>query len=173
MKYSNRLALYLLLAITTLLSTGRALFAATPVPSNTNATEIQLSQSNLDRELVAYSNSEYTYWDAAMLADYWGQDLLETKARMGRKILWGPADTAILEQFLVDARISALAFLESEEYLRFFWESSYDYDDAVALAAFWGDPTPWDAKLRIERNLIMGNSDEVVEALQYANIASF
>ena len=42
------------------------------------------------------------------MADYWGKSEGEAKAIIARKILWGPADVAILEQFLVDARVKAL-----------------------------------------------------------------
>jgi hypothetical protein len=82
--------------------------------------------------------------------------------------IWGPADVAILEQFLLDARLDSLQTLEETEKLRFYSESDYDYADAVALAEFWGDSSPYQAKLRIERNLIMGNADEVATALQFA-----
>jgi hypothetical protein len=124
-----------------------------------------------DKELQAYQTSKYDYWDARVLADYWGQSVEESKARIGRKILWGSKDVAILEQFLVDARVNALQSVESAPELssyKLFRESTLTYEDAEALAKFWGDQSPIDAKLRIERNLILGNDEIIQQALQSA-----
>ncbi|WP_199312349.1 hypothetical protein [Phormidium tenue] len=175
MNYSKTLHLSILLAIASILTTGSAL-AADPagrsqsslsaLPGATlKCDESEISQNYAQAELDTFFSSGYTYWDAAQLASYWGQDVDEAKARMGRKILWGPADVALLEQFLLDARLESL---QSVSDLRFYGETSYTYDDAAALAEFWGDATPYDAKLRIERNLIMGNADEVDYALELA-----
>lgn len=123
------------------------------------------------KELNAFFRSGYDYWDARILADYWGQSVDEAKARVGRKILWGGKDVAILEQFLVDARVQALGSVRSSlnrNPYRFYGESKYNYEDAADLAKFWGDRTPLDAKLRIERNLIMGNDEIIEEALRFA-----
>lgn len=169
------LHLSILLAIATILTTGSA-FAADPTDqsrgmlsagagASLKCDESEISQNYAQTELDTFFSSGYTYWDAAQLASYWGQDVDEAKARMGRKILWGPADVALLEQFLLDARLESL---QSVNDLRFYSETSYTYDDAAALAEFWGDATPYDAKLRIERNLIMGNADEVDYALELA-----
>ncbi|MGB7413761.1 MAG: hypothetical protein WA902_06105 [Thermosynechococcaceae cyanobacterium] len=130
------------------------------VAQNTNT-----FQSQKQREWDAFFSSQYSYWDARILSKFWSQDLGEAKARIGRKLLWGPSDQAILDQYLVDARIQALSSVEP---LALYAESSYDYDDAKALATFWGDSTPYDAKLRIERNLILGNEQVVKDALQFA-----
>ncbi|MEO1069112.1 MAG: hypothetical protein AAFW95_08310 [Cyanobacteria bacterium J06638_6] len=169
MKYSKTLYLSLMLAIATTLTTSLASAQepASPVlgSPNSEAMVVKNLKDQAQRELDAFFSSEYTYWDAAVLADYWGDNLEETKARMGRKVLWGPADVAILEQFLLDARLDAI---ETADQLEFYGDSSYDYDDAVVLAEFWGEATPYDAKLRIEQNLIMGNADEITTALQLA-----
>ena len=171
MKYTKTLQLSILLAIAAVLSTGLAYAeqpvdpAQGPLSAEPAGMAFQLSQGMSQRELDAFFDSEYTYWDAAVLASYWGQDLDETKARIGRKVMWGPADVAMLEQFLLDARLESL---QSVDELEFYRETSYGYDDAVFLADFWGDATPFDAKLRIERNLILGNADEVAAALQLA-----
>lgn len=124
-----------------------------------------------NQEVQAYQTSKYDYWDARVLADYWGQSVDEAKARMGRKILWGSKDVAILEQFLVDARVNALQLVESAPELssyKLFRESKLTYEDAEALAKLWGDPSPIDAKLRIERNLILGNDEILQQALRDA-----
>lgn len=171
MNYPKTLHLAIFLAIAAVLTTGSA-YAENQTSSRSlsepsaGVVKSHRSQQTIAQaELDAFFGSEYTYWDAAQLATYWGQDLDEAKARIGRKIRWGPADVAILEQFLLDARLESL---QSVNDLRFYVESSYNYDDAAVLAEFWGDPTPFDAKLRIERNLILGNVDEVETALQLA-----
>ncbi|WP_414590132.1 hypothetical protein [Scytonema sp. PCC 10023] len=51
------------------------------------------TQGAKDKELQAFKNSQYNYWDARVLADYWGQSEEDAKARIGRKILWGKKDT--------------------------------------------------------------------------------
>lgn len=68
----------------------------------------EMTKGTQDKELQAFYNSKYDYWDARVLADYWGQSVEDAKARIGRKILWGKKDVAILQQFLVDARVNAL-----------------------------------------------------------------
>ena len=128
---------------------------------------LQNKQTDLDRELNAFfASGKYTYCDAKILANYWGQSVVEAKARIGRKIIWGKKDVLYLEQYMVDARVRAL---QNPEELCYFLENEYTYDDAVVLAKFWGDRTPWDAKLRIERNLILGNKRIVQETLGLAS----
>ncbi|MBC6430987.1 hypothetical protein FM036_09195 [Nostoc sp. HG1] len=123
--------------------------------------------TDLSKELQAFFRSQYHYWDARILANYWGQSVEDAKATIGRKILWGRKNVAILEQYLLDARVKALQSVGTTPN-SLYNESKYKYDDAVLLAKFWGDPSPWDAKLRIERNLILGNDEIIDEALQYA-----
>lgn len=116
----------------------------------------QVAQHSQQEEYDAFFQSQYDYWDAKLLAKFWGQDLAETKARMGRKILWGGENKAMLGMFLADARVKALGSVEN---LEFYSESGYSYNDAEALARYWGDADAWQGKLRIERNLILGNDD--------------
>ena len=120
-----------------------------------------------NRELAAFSNSKYDYWDARVLGDYWGQSAYEAKARIGRKILWGKSDVAILEQFLVDARLKALQKLNNNtNNLPLYIDSKYQYNDAQKLANLWGEKSPWDAKIRIEKNLILGQQEVIEQALR-------
>jgi hypothetical protein len=120
-----------------------------------------------NREFDAFFNSKYNYWDARVLGDYWGQSVVEAKARIGRKILWGKSDVAILEQFLVDARIKALNKVQrSNPNLELYSASKYQYDDAEKLAAVWGDSSPYEAKIRIEKNLILGQQEIIEQALK-------
>lgn len=123
-------------------------------------------QRNPDPELNAFfASGKYTYCDAKILANYWGQSVVEAKARIGRKLMWGNGGVPFLEQFMVDARVRAL---QNPEELCYFQENKYTYNDAVVLAEFWGDRTPWEAKLRIERNLLLGNKQVVQQALGLA-----
>lgn len=120
-----------------------------------------------DKEWKAFFSSKYDYWDARVLADYWGQSIGEAKARMGRKILWGKSDVAILEQFLVDARFKALQRIQgSNPSLELYGESKYKYNDAEKLAKLWGEYSPYEAKIRIEKNLILGQEEVIEQALR-------
>ena len=120
-----------------------------------------------DKELKAFFNSKYNYWDARVLADYWGQSVSEAKARMGRKIIWGKSDVSILEQFLVDARLQGLQKVQvSNPSLQLYSDSKYNYNDAENLATLWGESSPYNAKIRIEKNLILGQQQVIEQALQ-------
>ncbi len=167
MKYNLKLLLFALslLSIATFPIINKVIASSQSMVEENARVEIAQSQQN--RELNAYANSKYDYWDARVLASYWQQSVLESKARIGRKVIWGEANIAILEQYLVDARIAALTGT-TREAIDFFSESQYTYDDAEKLAKFWGDPSPYDAKLRIGRNLILGQEEIVARAMREA-----
>lgn len=135
---------------------------------NSNSTLLS-QRNNQQSELNAFFSSKYNYCDAELLSDFWGQSLTESKARIGRKVLWGNGGVPYLEQYLVDARIQAI---QQDSQLCTFHEAGYTYEDAVALAGFWGDPSPWEAKQRIERNLLLGKQRTVNAALRKARKAS-
>jgi hypothetical protein len=114
-------------------------------------------------ELEAFFNAGYGYWDAMVLAKFWGEGVMDAKWRAGAKLL-GPIESKVYLQFVVtDARSKALANAQS---LNFYRESGYNYDDAERLARFWGKDTAYEGKLMIERNIIMGNYSLVGEALK-------
>ncbi len=125
--------------------------------------EILLAQN--DQALDAFFGSQYDYYDASILASFFQFSVLETKTVMGNKILSGPVGKALLAQQLLDARVSAL---NSVEELRYFVDGGYSYDDAEVLASFWGEPSPFEAKLRIERNLILDQREVIDTALLLA-----
>ncbi len=168
----------LLLSLGMLVSSVSTISAVTAqIPNQTSLrNSLTLQQNNFiqasakqvqDREWKAFFSSKYDYWDARILADYWGQSIGEAKARMGRKILWGKSDVAILEQFLVDARFKALQKIQnSSPSLELYGESKYKYDDAAKLAKLWGERSPWEAKIRIEKNLILGQQEVIEQALR-------
>ena len=115
------------------------------------------------KELDAFFNSRYTYWDAKVLAGFWHQTLTDTKMRMGRKIAWGPEAQTFLETELANARHEALKTVDQ---LRFYSDSGYTYDDAEALAKFWGEKGAYEAKMRIDTKLIFGDEAQIIEALR-------
>ncbi|WP_414624863.1 hypothetical protein [Calothrix sp. CCY 0018] len=168
----------LLLSLGMIVSSVGTISAVTAqIPNQTSPkNNLTLQQNNFiqasakqvrDREWKAFFSSKYDYWDARVLADYWGQSIGEAKARMGRKILWGKSDLGILEQFLVDARFKALQKMQvSSPSLELYGESKYKYDDAAKLAKLWGDSSPYEAKIRIEKNLILGQPEVIEQALR-------
>lgn len=118
------------------------------------------------QEWAAYGNSKYTYWDAKVLATFWGDgDVSEAKALIGRKLLWGSTGKALLEQYMVDARFKAL---NNAENLNLYFDTGLSYDDVEALAEFWGESDTYQAKIRVERNFILGNEYVVREAVRLA-----
>lgn len=147
-----------------LLSSAQALDAlAQADPTLEIPTEILIAQTE---GFDAFFSSPYDYWDASILSEFWGLSVSETKSQMGFKILSGPVGKALLAQDLTDARISALDSLEE---LRYFFEHQYTYEDAEILAEFWGESSPYEAKLRVELNLILDQQQEVEVALALAN----
>lgn len=112
----------------------------------------------------AYSSSGYTYTDAVVLAKFWGQTVDRAKTGIGHKMLGGWESKINLELIMTDARTKALATAED---LTVFSKTGYSYSDALAMAEFWGDKSPFEAKLRIERNLILGNESVVNEVRRF------
>ena len=123
----------------------------------------RVAQDN--EEIRTFGFSEYTYWDARVLGEFWGMDDMESKALIGRKLGWGGQSKALLRQMILDARVKALGRVDD---LKLYADSGFGYEDAAVLSEFWGDPSPWETKLRIERNLIMGDADSIREALRLA-----
>jgi len=114
-----------------------------------------------------FASEMYDYWDAAVLATYWEQDLGESKARIGRLLLSGiEEDMNILGNSLGDARrrrIEALGTVPLELYEQYTTPEgdSLTYDDAVQLAEYWDLPSAYEAKLRVEEKLILSDPEEV------------
>ncbi len=86
---------------------------------------------------------------------------------IGQKFLSGERGIAYLEQYQVDAQIQALS-QEQPNSVCFFYEKGYTYDDAVTLAEFWFEASPWEAKIRAEKNFILGKDEVVENALKLA-----
>lgn len=125
-----------------------------------------------DKELRAFYRSTYDYWDARVLSDYWKKSVEETQATMGRKMIWGAQNAAILKQSLANARTQAMRRTRSPSNpnaYKFYGESKYNYEDAVKLAKFWDLRTPTEAKLRIEQKLIFSQDEAIDQALRSAS----
>ncbi|MCB1601836.1 MAG: hypothetical protein KDI60_07380 [Xanthomonadales bacterium] len=95
---------------------GVALFQAATIPA-------ALADEDFDRFL----GSVYTYCDAVVLGQYWGEATEDAKGRIGRKLGWGDDD--ILVQEANQARSNGLQCS--------FADTEFTYDDAEVLAKYW------------------------------------
>jgi len=159
---TNTTNITLALAISTVLATSSQ---ATPVTANSTShltpshqvIQLAYNQTALD----AFWEGQYTYCDAKVLASYWGQSIFETKARAGEKLLRG--ELGVVKDQLSLARNQAQ---KKGEPTCSFHEEGYTYDDAELLAQSWGKPTPWDAKLKINRLLMNGQNATIQQTLK-------
>lgn len=130
------------------------------------------NNSQDQRFLEAYGRSKYSFMDAALLAKFWNEDIGAAKTRIGSKLMPDPTAPDMvgvgLDQDLVDARLKALAAMNPQQGLTYWQDSNHTYDDAVALAKLWGEKSPWDAKIRVEKNLILGNEKVVNKTVEIA-----
>jgi hypothetical protein len=125
--------------------------------SGSNQTSSLLLAQSHEEAMRAFGESgKYTYCDAKILGQYWGESTMEAKVRIGKKILAGPEGMTALDNIMPGAREQAANNLNPQSELCYFGEKGYTYDDAVALARFWGMATPYEAKLKAEKQLIMG-----------------
>jgi len=135
-------------------------------------TDAEVARQNPEA-IAAYASSEYGYWDAVVLADFWGRSTYESKAVIGQKLQGGGDNLENLERTLVDARAQALESVRNRDlryYQQFVEERAgrFTYDDVVKLAEYWGIADPQDAKLALETYLVSGNFDELAEAMRAA-----
>jgi len=162
-KQTKNLNLYVVIAICSFLLGFPTKVLADSPHSEESPTLLSGNSDRQRSEIEAFADSVYNYCDAVILGDFWGQSVAESKARIGRKVMWGDDGVPYLEQYLVDARIEALK--ESTPPCAYS-DVGYSYDDAAALAEFWGEPSAWEAKERIVHNLMLGNQDEIDWALK-------
>lgn len=125
------------------------------------------TQTNADQPALNafFDNRNYTYCDVQLLTAYWGQSIYEVKVRAGSKLLAGAYNT------MEDYRRSARNHASQNNISCSFADASnpaYTYQDAEKLAAYWGKPTPYDAKLKIGSMLQAGENKMVIQALQRA-----
>jgi hypothetical protein len=114
--------------------------------------------SGAQNELTRFFESEYTYCDALLISQHWGESLVEAKATIGRKLGWGDVD--VLEGLLTDARASAL----KRRAPCTFDDTGLSFEDVQALASAWKTNTA-EAKARAATLFTQGRSKDVRAAL--------
>ncbi|MDQ7089861.1 MAG: hypothetical protein Q9M50_04355 [Methylococcales bacterium] len=128
--------------------------------SASNNQTIVVRKSPKEQQINAFYNSRYTYKDAVLLATFWGEEeTWEAKLKIG-DLLIKEKNTAI-QDALTKAKKNEDA--QREAYI----QSTYNYDDAVLLAEFWGKSSPWEAKLKIGRLLINNERETIDQAIKH------
>lgn len=113
-----------------------------------------------------FDESLYTFCDATILADHWGVDTTEAKARMGQELNKnGGKGRDALNEVLEGARAG------KPETFCAFDDSSYSHQDAVDLAILW-ELDVKEAKRRVERLLLSGRKKRIDAALAKARAKS-
>jgi hypothetical protein len=106
----------------------------------------------------AYAASKYTYYDAEILAKYWGKStILDAKYKIGSLLV--SRNNAAIQQSLQQAR---------QPQWNAYVESKYTYNDVALLAKYWGKATILEAKYKIGSLLINKNNMAIQRALQQA-----
>lgn len=111
-----------------------------------------------------FANTEYGFRDAEVLANFWGIPIRDAKVFIGRKLLFGDEGKGRLDRALASAWAEDP---QANRELQQFFDAGYSFNDAEALAGFWGLSIQ-DAKLLAGRKLIDGRQDIVEDALRSA-----
>lgn len=115
-----------------------------------------------DDPFSSYVNSRYEYCDAKVLGALWGEDTYTAKSSIGQMLMDG--EGALLEEKLAASRQRALDDLSNRDIRCHYDDIGVSYDDAVALAQYWGVDT-WEAKMRAEEKFLRdGNNDQYVRS---------
>ncbi|MCB9760349.1 MAG: hypothetical protein H6739_10975 [Alphaproteobacteria bacterium] len=114
----------------------------------------------------AFWQSALTYCDARLLAEWWGVDPWDAKVALGQKVTNGFSLDEIERDVMGPAREHARKRGE----VCAIWEGDVSYEDADALACFWGT-TLEDAKVRIGQKLTNGDKDILDRVLSQARSA--
>ena len=115
------------------------------------------------QQLAAYASSRYGYCDAKMIALVWGSSVQEAKVTLGSKVLSNLENLADAD--IASGRQQSLAAFETNRELRCSYEEAgYSYGDADMLGQLWG-VSSWEAKMRIERKVLLGDLSFVRQAL--------
>ncbi len=97
------------------------------------------------RQIDAYFEAGYDYDDAVVLADIWGLETeFEAKVKAGGLI---KAEQPLPDGVAPFDHDTTFEISEDFAAVDAFFDSGYDYDDAVQLAEIWGLETPYDAKI--------------------------
>ncbi|WP_345712492.1 hypothetical protein, partial [Kineococcus glutinatus] len=121
-----------------------------PIPPGGEAATAEqvLEQQRLD----AFFEAGYDHDDAVALAELWQvADVGEVKVTAGRKLL---EDLALPIAPGSAPEAPAPPPSAEDRALEAFFAAAYGYDDAVALAALWNSPTPYDAKVTAGQKIL-------------------
>ncbi len=120
-----------------------------------------------DDPFTHYVNSSYSYCDAKVLGALWGEDAFTAKSSIGQMLMRDERD--LLDDKLTGCRERALEQLDNREIRCHYDDFGVTYDDAVALASFWGIDS-WEAKMRVEEKYLRDAHDNsfVKEAIRMA-----
>lgn len=110
-------------------------------------------------DFMAWSQSGYSYCDARVLATYWKVDVDQAKARVGRQIKAGAGRKIQAQLDAAHKKLKGKKRVECD-----FWETTYSYEDAEALAGAWGVDV-MDAKTRIARQASLGRTKALDQKL--------
>ncbi len=124
----------------------------------------EAAQDSSQAAIDAFFASQYSYDDAALLADFWGVATpWDAKLKIGGWLMQG--NDAVVAQALNNAR-NSVSGRTTQDDLRFdAFYKNFTYDDAVLLAEFWGKASPWDAKLKMGGMVLNGDEILVRQAL--------
>lgn len=116
-----------------------------------------LAQYSEDQAINAFSQSQYYYCDAKLIADLWNVDIWQGKIGIGEKILMGIGENIP----------DALAMSRNDGNKCSWGETGFGYDDAVRIANLWDLGSVEEAKDKIEYMATNGATDQINLALGY------
>ncbi|MCB1178945.1 MAG: hypothetical protein KDK36_15275 [Leptospiraceae bacterium] len=118
-------------------------------------------KNDQESQINAFSSSKYNYDDAEQLSYFWGlSSPWDAKLKIGSLIL--SKNETVIERALTEKK-------DHDRQFETYSNSKFSYDDAVLLAEFWGLSDPWDAKLKIGKNIINGNEEDIKKQLKEAS----
>jgi hypothetical protein len=114
-----------------------------------------------DADWDRYADSGYAYCDATILASMWGMSVEEAKSTIGSKLGWDDfeAGKAAVRDALKQARKQGKRCS--------FHDTTFSYDDAAALAKYWGTSVA-EAKASLAEKVSLGNLRLAVDAVAAA-----
>ncbi|MFT5684324.1 MAG: hypothetical protein ACI8RZ_005265 [Myxococcota bacterium] len=141
----------------------------TAQPAGVDPSTIDYNEDDMaaDDPFTHFVNSSYSYCDAKVLGAMWGEDTYTAKSSIGQLLMQDERDR--LDDKLTGCRERALEQLDNREIRCHYDDVGVTYDDAVALAGFWGIDS-WEAKMRVEEKYLRdGHSNTFIkEALRMA-----
>lgn len=117
---------------------------------------------------AAFSRSNFSWDDAVLLAEHWGSSETSlAKLKAGRRIVKGHRAEVqqLLETLRAKNRIQT-SHQDNQQYFDAFFARGYDWDDAVAISAYFGIADPVEAKLKAGNQLVAGHYNWVDRVLE-------